>query len=183
MRRSSNFYGFRMPLLTKNGRPLKKENKLMNSKEKSIWELTFDDLKGYPWSELWGCALGIIVMLGLNILITSGIVNLTYGSIATEGKEQLTFIVTLGYEALILFLSGLVFLKRPVIALVVFIVLYLATWVAVPVTVGRIAPDMTDCERIHTTVQAKDYNVPLGQIGAVCHSYVADRYLIHEASF
>lgn len=155
----------------------------MNGDEKSIWESTFADVKDAPWPELGCCALGIIVMLGLNNLITSGIVNLTYGSIATEGKEQLTFIVTLGYEALILFLSGLVFLKRPVIALVVFIVLYLATWVAVPVTVGHMAPAMTDCERIHATVQAKEYNVPLGQIGAVCHSYVADRYLIHEMSF
>ena len=155
----------------------------MTSNEKSIWESTFDDLKVIPWSELWCCALVIIVMLVLNILITLGIVNLTYGAIATSGNEQLTFIVTLGYEALILFLSGLVFLKRPVIAFVVFIVLYLATWVAVPVTVGRMAPAMTDCERIHATVQAKDYDVPLGQIGAVCHSYVADRYLIHEASF
>ena len=155
----------------------------MNGDEKSIWESTFADVKDAPWPELGCCALGIIVMLGLNNLITSGIVNLTYGSIATEGKEQLTFIVTLGYEALILFLSGLVFLKRPVIALVVFIVLYLATWVAVPVTVGHMVPAMTDCERIHATVQAKDYDVPLGQIGAVCHSYVADRYLIHEMSF
>ena len=61
--------------------------------------------------------------------------------------------------------------------------MYLATWVAVPITVGRISPEMTDCESIRSTVQAKDYHVPLGQIGAVCHSYVADRYLIHEASF
>ena len=155
----------------------------MKDNKQSVWEATFDDIKGAPWSELWCCALGIIVMLGLNILITSGIVNLTYGAIATEGKEQLTFIVTLGYEALILLLSSLVLLKRPMIAFVVFIALYLATWVAVPVTVGRMAPDMTDCERIHSAVQAKDYNVPLGQIGAVCHSYVADRYLMHEASF
>lgn len=155
----------------------------MNSEKKSIWESTFADIKDAPWPEIGCCALGIIVMLGLNNLITSGIVNLTYGSIATEGKEQLTFIVTLGYEALIILLSGLVFLKRPVIAFVVFIALYLATWVAVPMTVGRMAPAMTDCERIHATVQAKDYHVPLGQIGAVCHSYVADRYLIHEASF
>lgn len=169
--------------LREHGRSIKKENKLMNGDEKSIWESTFDDLKGAPWSELWCCALGIIAMLGLNILITLGLVNLTYGSITTEGKEQLTFIVTLGYEALILFLSGLMFLKRPAIGFVVFIVLYLATWVAVPVTVGRIAPDMADCERIHSAIQAKDYNVPLGQIGAVCHSYVADRYLMHEASF
>ena len=95
----------------------------MNSNEKSIWESTFDDLKGSPWSELWCCALGIIVMLGLNILITLGIVNLTYGAIAASGNEQLTFIITLGYEALILFLSGLVLLKRPAIGFVVFIVL------------------------------------------------------------
>lgn len=109
--------------LRKHGGPIKKENKLMDSDEKSIWESTFADIKGSPWSELGCCALGIIVMLGLNILITLGIVNLTYGSIATEGHEQLTFIVTLGYEALILFLSGLMFLKRPAIGFVVFIVL------------------------------------------------------------
>lgn len=155
----------------------------MDKKEKSDWVITFADIKGSSWLTIGKWALWIFVLLVLNALVVRGTVETVYGSIATEGKEQLTFIVTLGYEALILFLSGLVFLKRPVIALVVFIVLYLATWVAVPVTVGRIAPDMTDCERIHTTVQAKDYNVPLGQIGAVCHSYVADRYLIHEASF
>lgn len=34
--------------LREHGRSIKKENKLMNGDEKSIWESTFDDLKGAP---------------------------------------------------------------------------------------------------------------------------------------
>ena len=48
----------------------------MNGDEKRIWESTVADVKDAPWPELGCCALGIIVMLGLNNLITSGIVNL-----------------------------------------------------------------------------------------------------------
>lgn len=146
----------------------------MKDNEQSVWEATFDDIKGSPWSEIVCCALGMIGLLAVNILIIFGIVDFTYGTIATEGEGQLTFIVTLGYEAIILIMSGLVFLKRPMIALVVFIALCFATWVTVPITVGRIAPETTACDRINSVVEARDYRVSVPEVGYVCLQYVRE---------
>lgn len=117
-----------------------------------------------------------VFLIGITIPLVLGIVYVTYGSIATDNHWPLVFIVALGYESLALLLSGLVSLVRPAIALVILVVLLLATWVAAPITVGRAAPEITDCKRINSVVEARDYHLSLTDVGSVCSKYVRDRY-------
>ena len=147
----------------------------MDKNEKSDWGITFADIKGSSWATIGKWTLWIFVLLLLNFFVVCGTVETVYGSIAAKEFRQLIYMVVLGYQSLMLILSGLVFLKRPMIAFAVFTVLFCSSFMVVPVVVLQTAPEIANCEHTTSTVKNNEYYMKFGNVGFACREY-ASRY-------
>ena len=147
----------------------------MNEKEKSCGGITFEDVNGSSWVTTGKVVLGISMLLPLNILFTYGIVDTIYGSPAAKEHWKLVGCIAIGSQSLALFVTGLVFMKRPVVAFIVFMVLSGVSFVAAPMVVKYEAPDIADCEH-SASVKDKNYYMRTMNAGFVCREYVSHYY-------